>query len=376
MKKTPLLARLCVMASILCGCAPSTDLAGQESWRTDFTKATVDLAEIVSGGPPKDGIPAIDEPRFVGVREAGRYIDGNEPVAVIRLNGVTKAYPIQILLWHEIVNDEVGGEPVSITYCPLCNTTLAFDRRYQDMVLDFGTTGRLRHSDLVMYDRQTETWWQQATGEGIVGEHAGGQLVFVPAPVMRWRDVREQLPEARVLSRETGYPSYRERYGFNPYQGYDTGDGPMPWTFQRDVPARLPAMERVVALHEDGDSWAVPFSELREARFAELRVGASDVVVFFTPETVSSVDAQRILNSRAVGSSAVYDRVVDGRTLDFGPTGEDGVYRDEQTGTTWNFAGVGVEGPLAGTRLREVPHGNHFWFAWGVFRPETEVWRR
>ena len=105
---------------------------------------------------------------------------------------MTKAYPLSILIWHEIVNDEIGGEPVTVTYCPLCNTTIAFDRNFDGQVLEFGTTGRLRHSDLVMYDRQSETWWQQATGEGLVGQYAGDRLTLIPATVMNWRSVKEQ----------------------------------------------------------------------------------------------------------------------------------------------------------------------------------------
>jgi hypothetical protein len=365
-------AALLALAVSLMGTA---DLKGQEDWKTDFTRVAVDPAEIVSGGPPKDGIPAIDEPRFTSVGKANRYLGMNEPVAVVRWNGETKVYPIQILIFHEIVNDEVGGRPVSVTYCPLCNTTLAFDRRFEDEVLDFGTTGRLRHSDMIMYDRQTETWWQQATGEGIVGQHAGARLIPVPAPVMRWEDVKKQLPDARVLSRDTGYPGYLRRYGTNPYRGYDRQDGPFDWAFAGRRNEALPQMERVVALFEKGVAWAVPFSELEEARIAQLEVGDRAVVVFFTPQTTSSVDATRIQDGRAVGSSAVYESVVDGQRLEFEPADEDGTYRDRETGSVWNVTGIAVEGPLAGKSLTEVPHGNHFWFAWAVFRPETKIWR-
>ncbi len=165
----------------------------------------------------------------MSVRAADHFLDGNQPLAVERRNGQTRAYPIQILIWHEIVNDVVGGDPVTVAYCPLCNTTLAFDRRFESRSLDFGTTGRLRHSDMVMYDRQTETWWQQATGEGPVGDLAGKQLTFIPAPGMRWSDVKQQPPDAEVLSRETGYPGYGGRYGVSPYQEYDSREGPMEW---------------------------------------------------------------------------------------------------------------------------------------------------
>lgn len=144
---------------------PAVGAAQSDEWRTDFTKHTVPMEEIVSGGPPKDGIPAIDDPDFVSIRDAGRWLDGREPVIVVENAGDARAYPYQILIYHEIVNDVVGGRPLSVTYCPLCNTALVFERRHGERLLDFGTTGRLRHSDMVMYDRQTESWWQQATGE-------------------------------------------------------------------------------------------------------------------------------------------------------------------------------------------------------------------
>ena len=168
-------------------------LPGQSrsGWKTDFSKRTVPLDEIVSGGPPKDGIPAIDNPKFVAVGQADRWLEDREPVVLVALGGVAKAYPLRILIQHEIVNDVVGRVPVSITYCPLCNTAISFDRRFDGMLLDFGTTGNLRHSDLIMYDRQTETWWQQATGEGIVGEFAGRKLTFLSSPLVSWKTFKQ-----------------------------------------------------------------------------------------------------------------------------------------------------------------------------------------
>ena len=349
------------------------ELPGQsrDVWDTDFGKRTVPLEEIVSGGVPKDGIPAIDDPRFVAVIAADDWLADGEPVAVVRRNGVAKAYPLQILIYHEIVNDRVGGDPIAVTYCPLCNTTLAFERRFDGRVLDFGVTGKLRHSDLVMYDRQTETWWQQATGEAIVGTYAGRRLDFVPANVLSWRAVKELHPEARVLSRETGH---RRPYGRNPYAGYDSRDGPIARFFEfgeRD--AKLPAMERIVALHDGGESLAVPFGELEEERVAHVEVGSRGMVVFWAPGTASALDRARIADGREVGSSAVFQRELDGRTLTFEPSG-DGRFRDRQTGSVWNMSGEAVAGELEGRTLTAVPHGNHFWFAWVAFRPETEVW--
>lgn len=345
---------------------------GDDAWRTDFSRHTVPLDEIVPGGPPKDGIPAIDRPQFVPVREAGGWLDPRDPVVVVEHGAVAKAYPLQILIWHEIVNDEVGGLPVAVTFCPLCNTALAFDRRHDGQVLDFGTTGRLRHSDLVMYDRQTESWWQQATGEGIVGRYAGARLRVLPAPLVSWTAFRTAHPTGLVLSRNTGH---RRPYGRNPYAGYDDPRGsPFPSFFRRPADQRLPAMARVVAIELEEASIAVPFDVLAERRVVEITAGGIPLAVLWAPGTASALDAATIAAGRDVGATGVFDRRVDGRALTFAPAG-DGRFHDRETGSTWDLLGRAVAGPLAGRRLRAVAHGNHFWFAWAAFRPDTRITR-
>jgi hypothetical protein len=127
-------------------------------WHTDFSRHTVPLQEVDSGGPPRDGIPPIDHPKFETVTQGDGWLKPQEPVIALSLGGETRVYPLQILIWHEIVNDVVGGVPVLVSFCPLCNTAIAFDRRLDGRVLDFGTTGNLRRSDLAMWDRQTESW--------------------------------------------------------------------------------------------------------------------------------------------------------------------------------------------------------------------------
>ena len=186
--------------------------------RTDFSNASVPLDEIMSGGPQKDGIPPVDDPIFVPVGEATDLTE-MEPVIGVTVNGVAKAYPLRILIWHEIVNDEVGGVPVAVTFCPLCNAAMVFDRRVGARVLDFGTTGLLRNSDLVMYDRQTETWWQQFLGAAIVGELNGTVLKVLPARLESWSRFRERAPDGLVLVPNN--PGLRA-YGRNPYVGYDS----------------------------------------------------------------------------------------------------------------------------------------------------------
>ena len=350
-------------------------LAGGEDWRTDFSRHSVPLSEIVTGGPPRDGIPPIDHPRFESAGEADRWLDDRHPVVVVQAGGEARAYPLGILIWHEIVNDKVGGLPVTVTYCPLCNTALVFDRRLGGRVLDFGTSGRLRMSDLVMYDRQTESWWQQAVGEAIVGELTGARLEPVPANTHGWATARELYPDIRVLSRNTGFPEYEAsgRYGQNPYAGYDSRRGPYPGFFSGKIPGDLPAMERVAAL-DIGDGWAVGFAALARLGAVNATFGGLNFVVLWEEGSASAVDQRSISGGRDVGQSAVFDRRLGERVLTF--ERRDGRFRDKETGSNWNLAGVAVEGPLAGEQLTPIAHGNHFWFAWVAFRPDTELWER
>jgi hypothetical protein len=186
---------------------------GVEWPNTDFSRKSIDFKEIFSGGPPKDGIPPLDDPKFVPVAEVGD-LPGTEPVIGIILNGEAEAYPLRVMTWHEIANDTVGGVPVTVTYCPLCNSSIVFDRRLDGRVLDFGTTGKLRNSDLVMYDRQTESWWQQFSGTGIVGEMNGKVLKMIPSRLESFARFRERAPQGLVLVPNN--PRMR-RYGSNPY---------------------------------------------------------------------------------------------------------------------------------------------------------------
>ena len=179
---------------------PSELTAG---WRTDFSRHSVPFGEIGSGGPGKDGIPAIDHPHFAPADRVD-FLRPREPVIELTARGETRGYPLQILIWHEIANDDIRGVPVAVTFCPLCNTAIAFDRRVGGRTLDFGTTGNLRNSDLVMYDRRTESWWQQFGGEAIVGRYTGTRLRQLPTRIVSWAEFRRRDPNELVLSRQTG----------------------------------------------------------------------------------------------------------------------------------------------------------------------------
>ncbi len=344
--------------------------AGAErEFATDFSKHSVPYSEILSGGPPKDGIPAIDEPRFVGVGEAEEWLEPQEPVILLEVANDFRAYPIQIIMWHEIANDTVGGVPMVVTFCPLCNTAIAFERTVDGRELDFGTTGRLRFSNLIMYDRQTESWWQQATGDAIAGELTGKQLESRPAPIVSWADFRSAHPGGEVLSRETGY---NRSYGQNPYTGYDDVDS-SPFLYSGpDTPGDLPPMARVITVDAKEESVAYPYEVLREHRAINDVVNGEPIAVLWQEGTASALDESSIDAGRDVGSAGVFSRRLEGRTLTF--RSERGTILDEETGSEWNVLGVAMAGELKGKRLEPVVSVDHFWFSWAAFRPETRVY--
>ena len=335
--------------------------------KTDFDRRIVDLSEIMSGGPPRDGIPAVDLPRYVSTEVAAEWLDPDEPVIAVESGGEARAYPLQILIWHEIANDVLGGTPISVTFCPLCNSAIVFDRRLDGAVLDFGTTGRLRRSDLVMYDRQTETWWQQLTGAGIIGEHAGRELVRLPAAVVAWNDFHTGYPDATVLSRETGHA---RPYGSNPYSGYDSAT--RPFLFRGTPDPRLPAMERVLHVSAGGAERIYPFGAFADEPVINDEVGGEPVVVMSRSGTLSVLDRNRIADSRRIPSAAAYSRRIEGRVLEFEL--REGRIADSTTGSTWNLFGEAVAGALAGSRLTPLSRGDHFAFAWLAFHPDADIY--
>ncbi len=345
---------------------PAFSTAG---WKTDFKKHNVPFAQIVSGGVPRDGIPPIYKPKHEDVQRADSWLVAEEPVVFLELDGEARAYPLRILIWHEIVSDSVGGIPVAVTYCPLCNTAVVFDRRLDGVTLDFGVSGMLRNSDLIMWDHQTESWWQQATGEAIVGEHTGKLLSFQPSAIVSWKDFKTSFPQGQVLSQDTGYG---RAYGTNPYVGYDSSR--RPFLFNGEVDSRLPALERVIGATIDGQSVAYPFTSLAKAGVINDTMAGRPLVVIYSQGTVSALDQSSIARSREAGAAGVYDPVVRGETLVFEL--RDGRITDVKTSSTWNVLGKAVEGPLAGKSLKPVLHGTHFWFAWAAFNPDTRVYGR
>lgn len=260
---------------------------------TDFSRVTIDLAEVISGGPPKDGIPALTAPAFIAAATETRLSE-REPVMTLVLPGQTaRAYPIRYLMWHEIVNDQIGTTPVAVTFCPLCNTGIVFDPRLDGRSLTFGVSGLLRHSDMIMYDRETESWWQQATGEGIVGAHAGRRLDQFPVLMESWGAFLASQPDGLVMDE----PDWPRAYGSNPYAGYDTS---RPFLYSGENPPHgIDPLERVVRV--GNRAW--PLTRL--ARESELR--EAGLVLTWTEGQASALDSQSIGQGREVGNIRVTD---------------------------------------------------------------------
>jgi hypothetical protein len=328
--------------------------------------------DLLPGGPPPDGIPPIDHPRFLAIAEV-HFLTPQEPVIAVELNGQAKAYPLRILVWHEIVNDRIGGVPVTVTYCPLCNTGIAFRRPViGGRLLDFGTSGKLYHSNLVMYDRQTNSLWPQALGRAVVGPLTGTTLQLVATQILSWEDWKVAYPDGLVLSERTGFA---RQYGTNPYAGYDTSGFPFLYD-GTNVDGRLPPLARVLGVVTNGALEAFPYSVLQGRAAGGLTavntdVGGEPIVVLWKSGTVSALDQTSIPDSRDVGAAAAFGRTLGGRTLTF-RVGSAG-FVDEQTRSGWDINGRAISGPLAGKQLPRVIALDSFWFDWWAFHPTTEV---
>lgn len=341
-------------------------------WETDFSNSIIDLEELLVGIPlsdPRDAIPPIDNPQFEAVSESD-WIQGQEPGVLIEIEEDARFYPLSVMTRHEIVNDEVGGIPVAVTYCPLCNTALVFDRRFEGETLRLGVSGLLRNSDLVMWDDVTQTLWQQVTGEAIVGRHAGKSLTPLASAIVRWADFRDTHPDGQALSSDQGFGLV---YGSNPYEFYSSRSRPYNF-YSGEIDDRFPALERVVGISVNGIDKAYPFSLINKVRVVHDNLAGQELVVFWgASDTADALDSGLIADAIGIGTGIVYNPFVDGKRLTFVASG-DTEFVDNETGTTWSILGKATSGELAGEELELLPHRNEFWFAWQAFFPDAEVW--
>ncbi len=336
------------------------------AWRTNLDKFVVD-PKIVGPGLPRDSIPPIYEPKFESMSEADSWLDDDDLAGVLTIDGRTKIYPYPILFWHEVVNDRIGDTPVLVTYCPLCATVIAFDRRVGGEELVFGVSGKLRHKNLIMWDHQTESWWQQLTGEALVGDLAGEKLQFIALRTLPWGEVRRSTDDALVLSRES---TQDERlsgfYAIKPCPTEYPDEGLL-WTGGPTSEA-LGSHTRVVGLSQP-EEVAYPISELARLGVVNDVVGTQPVVLIYSAEPC--VDTLTGLGADTVDAAAVYTPEVGGQALSFYLEG--GRILDRETGSAWSAAGLAVEGPLEGRQLDALPHTISFWAPWVAFHPETEL---
>ena len=414
-----------VITSLVIGSVISVSAQKQETsfLGIDFSTHNIPLEEVIRGNPQPNGIPSIGHegdwldwtsptspPEFISQEEASLWLDEQEPVISIMLNGEAKAYPLQILTYHEIVNDSIGGIPIAITFCPLCNSAIAFDRRIllteehrtlqlqnndqlifsdlDDTLIEayafqnshlpqfvtalevtFGTSGLLYNSNLLMFDSKSSTLWSQIMGRANIGILTDARLLKYPAQIISFDEFQTSYPNALVLSRETGF---NRPYGNNPYPGYDHISSPA-FLFRGPTDNRLLAKERVVSIGLKEDSVAFPWNLLREVHVVNHYVADTRITVFWKDGTTSALDTTKIGNGKPIGAVGVYNRNVDETVLTFRWDGAN--FRDIETNSKWALTGQAIEGALQGRQLEPISHDNTLWFAWAAFKPETRIYQ-
>lgn len=342
----------------------ATPEIGPDGWYTEVqvnsagTKHIIPWNRVANGGPAKDGIPSIDQPQFA-TSESWDELEYRPTALVIgvEVDGVRRAYPFQVLVWHELVNDTINGKPILISYCPLCGTAIAFERLVNGEEIEFGVSGLLYNSDLLMYDRATDGLWSQLTGHAVAGELTSVRLEFYPSEIMSWEDWRASYPDSEVLTRETGHARDYDREPYGDYYFDDSLLFPVNSTGELFDVLRL--KDDVTGVEVDGPAYGAFLDEdVREAGIANELVGDTLVVVFADPT--------------AGGNIVVFERGLGERELTF--LMDEAELIDEQTGTSWSFDGLALEGELAGSQLEAIIPVKGFWFSWVAFHPETTLW--
>ena len=333
--------------------APTTvidsETTGLQIMETNGIKHSIPLDKIKGGGPPKDGIPSIDDPKFAEIQDS-HFMSDSDTVIGLEINGEAKAYPIFILVWHEIVNDNVGGVPVSVTYCPLCYTNQVFERIIDGQEVEFGTSGKLYNSNLLMYDRYTESYWSQSLGTAVKGELTGYELNLIPFDVITWGDWKKIHPETVVLTTDTGHI---RSYATDPYGNYYTEPRIMfPVEHSDD---RLHPKEIIIGFNQDDVFKAYKQNDIESKIIINDSIGN-------TPVMLTSLYSE---NSRA------FVRIIDGDVLDF--VYENRKIFDSQTNSEWDYDGLSISGTYQGEELERLPIEPGFWFEWVAFHPQTLV---
>jgi len=347
------------------------------SWKTDTIRHSVNLSEIQIV-LPKGSFPTLDHPKFVAKSEGMQMFFKKEPVIAIEINGFAKAYSLNILTMHEIANDIINGIPILVTYCPLCNSGIVYNRILEfdkkKEILEFEASGMLRNSDMVMLDRKTESLWQQSMGTAIVGKYNEAQLDILPSLIISVEQFFSRYPNGKILSKKTGFTEVEKRYGYNPYTKYDEKTNPLQQFFDSDkVDKRLPAMERVVDIEHNGDYKIYSFTDVAKNGVINDSFKGKKVVLFYKSGTISVMDENDISNSKDVGSVTVFNSIIGTKHLTFKKKNDS--FIDTKTKSKWDITGYCYAGTLKGKQLQIEPHSNHFAFAWLAFHPESEIYK-
>lgn len=284
---------------------------------TNGIKHSIPLSEIVGGGPPKDGIPSIDNPKFISIAEANKWLNDGDPGVAFSKGNISRFYPYQILVWHEIANDVIEGQRILVTYCPLCMTGFVFDPVVKGERVEFGTSGKLWKSNLVMYDRKTDSLWPQVLGEAVVGDMTGTKLKILPSDQVRYGNWKKLFPGGEVLSRDTGATRF---YGSSPYGDYFSVTN-LSLSLAKPTDTRLPNDAFVFGVVINGKAKAYSVEAVKQKGIAEDVFEDTDIILEYDKQ----LDVVRM-----------FERLSDGRRERINP----------------------VSG---------------FWFSWVVAHPETEL---
>ncbi len=324
---------------------------------------------IVSGGPGKDGIPALTNPKFVS-RTFVRYLSDSDMVLGVVIDGRAKAYPHNIGWWHEIVNDRIGDQAISVTFCPLTGTGLVFDTTDESgEQFELGVSGLLFNSNLIMYDRRDgATLYPQMAFKGVSGARREQELALLPVVETTWATWKELYPQTLVVAEGTYnldlYTSY-------PYGDYRTDNSY--FLFALETPLNrnsnpsatdLAAKDRVLGVRLDGHAMAYPLDRLGENAVLNDRVGGVDIAVVWDREHHLAIPYARQVGARVLSFERMESEVFPFFGL-----------RDRETGTSWTVQGEAIEGELAGARLAQIPAHSSMWFAWVTFWQNTDVWQ-
>jgi hypothetical protein len=363
---------------LLCsaGAQPANPKHLPYQWTTDTSTHKVDLSELTIA-TIKDELPTLDYPKFIHRTDKLYNFYDHEPVIAITFSGQSKAYPLSLLTLFELSNDSLGGKQLMITYCPMCNAAIVYNRKVKkdgsEYLLNFGISGLLMHNDMVMYDKETNSWWEQLMGSAIVGKMTGTDLEMMPALLISAKDYFDRFPQGEILSPE-GIHLLGKRHNHRPFHHLNHTDNTLDTTFYlpEKVDPRLPPLERVLDIHTPDHTIIFPFHVLAEKQVVNEVSDKLHYTIFYHSETVTVLDEDKLSRSKKVGSATAFRSVQGKDTFTFTKAGD--YFKDEQTGSTWDITGYCREGPAKGRQLWILPHSSHFAFAYLAFFPESIIY--